>query len=87
MGKKKFLTELINDPAELLTDAIFCFYKKFIFKDGGEGVERREKTAIAIVATISVIIFGLIVAVLILVVSECIQTEQSALECLRCCIR
>ena len=59
----KIEKSLVENPAELLADIGFRFYKRFIFKDGGEGVERREKIVIAI--TVTMIGVGLIVAVFI----------------------
>ena len=59
----KTVNLLIENPAELLADIAFRFYKRFIFKDGGEGVERREKITVVIVTTVAMIVLGLILAV------------------------
>ena len=53
---------LVENPVELLADIGFRFYKRFVFKDGGEGVERREKITIVIAITVTMIGLVLIVA-------------------------
>ena len=60
----KIEKSLVENPAELLADIGFRFYKRFIFKDGGEGVERREKITVVAI-TVTMIGVGLIVAVFI----------------------
>ena len=75
---------LVENPAELLADIAFRFYKKFIFKDG---VERREKITVVIATTVMMIVLGLIVAGLAFIVLGCIRAENSIFEICKCCLK
>lgn len=83
----KIEKSLVENPAELLADIGFRFYKRCIFKDGGEGVERREKITVVIATTVMMIVLGLIVAGSAFIVLECIRTENTIFEICKCCLK